>query len=119
MTNIRSRGFETPAQFREYIADLDDYLDEERGSPDADNREVRIQLSLLQDEIRALRSLIIETRHSQPQTAKKYDGDRFWQRLVATMAATLVVAAAVRYFRLGQAGTAVVPLIASRINGAA
>lgn len=118
MTNIRSRGFETPAQFREYIADLDDYLDEERGSPDP-NREIRIQLSRLQEEIRALRRRIVETRHRQPRTAQKYDDDRFWPRLVATMAATLVITAAVRHFRLGQAGAAVVPLIASRINGAA
>jgi len=117
MTNIRSRGFDSPAQFREHIADLDDYLDEEQDWPDP-NCELRVQLSQLKDEVRDLRRLIVETRNRQPQTVQKYDDDRFWLRLAATVAATLVLTAAVRYFRLGQAGAVVAPLIASRINGA-
>lgn len=113
MTNIRSSGFDSPAQLREHLAELEDDRNEDA---DRRNADLQGQISKLRTEVRQLRRLVVETRNRYPASSKKVRDDRFWLRLTATVAATFVLSAAVRYFRLGSAGAAAVPLIASKIR---
>lgn len=116
MTDIRSSGFDSPAQFREYMADLDDYVHEQQEATDP-NAETQAQIARLREDVRELGRLIVEMRSRRPQPLQKQE-DRFWLRVGATVAATFILTAAVRYLRLGPAGTAAVALTAARINGA-
>lgn len=117
MTDIRSSGFDSPAQFREHMADVDDYVQELQGSTDP-NAETQIQIARLREDVRELRRLIVEMRSRRPQPSQDSQKDRFWLRVGATVAATFILTAAVRYFRLGPAAAAAVPLVAARLNGA-
>lgn len=116
MTDIRSSGFDSPAQFREHMSDLDDYVQELQGSTDP--TEAQVQIARLREDVRELRRLIVEMRSGRPQPSQDNQGDRFWLRVGATVAVTFILTAAVRYFRLGPAAAAAVPLVAARLNGA-
>ncbi len=121
MTNIRSSGFDNPAQLREHLAELDDAA-ADRDDPTHDNADLQRQIAQLRKEMRDLRKLVVQTRArpaGQGATRKGKDkrDDRFWLRLATTVAGTLLLSAAVRYFRLGPAGAAAVPLIASKFSG--
>ncbi len=120
MTNIRSSGFDNPAQLREHLAELDDAAD--RDDPTHDNADLQRQIAQLRKEMRDLRKLVVQTRarpagHGTARKGKDKRDDRFWLRLATTVAGTLLLSAAVRYFRLGPAGAAAVPLIASKFGG--
>jgi hypothetical protein len=96
VTNIRSSGFDSPAQLREHMADLED--DRGDGQTLRQNADLPRQISELRTEVRELRKLV-KRRTRFPRGLKEQRDDRFWLRLAATVAATFVVTAAVRYFR--------------------
>lgn len=60
VTNIRSSGFDTPAQLREHLDELEDEQNERRS--DSLNIDLQDQIARLRTEVRELRKLMLQTR---------------------------------------------------------
>lgn len=102
MTNIKARGFESPAHLREHLEEL------EQESPAEEPLVVEPIISP-QDEITELRRVVAQLRSRlvaiREQTAEigapPSRGDHHpWLRIVVTAAITFVLARLVRQFRL-------------------
>lgn len=117
MTNIRSSGFDNPAQLREHLEELEDEYDDYGERSSAPQADLQDHISQLRAEVRDLQRLVADSQGRLRRASEAQRDDRFWLQLASAVAATFVLSAAVKYFRLGPAGAAAVPLIASKISG--
>lgn len=114
MTNIRSSGFDNPAQLREHLDELEDAQNERR---DILSTDIEDQIARLRTEVRELRKLVVQTRTRLPLVSEETRNNRFWLHIAGSVAATFVLSAALCYLRLGPAGAGTVPLLVSKIDG--
>ncbi len=116
MTDIRARGFESPAQLREYLGDLDQDASETLKAPEIVGRDTSAEVEMLRREVAELRRRISSLRDHTDDLPEEVEPDRPWLRIAATVAATVILGRLARRLRLGTSGAAAVPLIASQIG---
>lgn len=118
MTDIRAKGFDSPAQLREHLAELEDE------SP-ADDPVVGNEIPSTQQQIEVLRREVADLRARLASIRKQTDGMDArplrgdvhpWLRVLATVATTYLLGRLVQRLRLGAPGAAAVPMIASQID---
>ncbi len=118
MTDIRAKGFDSPAQLREHLAEL------EEESP-AEDLVVGNEIPSTQQRIEALRREVADLRARLTTIRKQTDGMDArpsredlhpWLRVLATVATTFLLGRLVQRLRLGASGAAAVPMIASQID---
>ncbi len=118
MTDIRAKGFDSPAQLREHLAEL------EEESP-AEDLVVGNEIPSTQQRIEALRREVADLRARLTSIRKQTDGMGArpspgdvhpWLRILATVATTFLLGRLVQRLRLGASGAAAVPMIASQID---
>ena len=118
MTDIRAKGFDSPAQLREHLAEL------EEESP-AEDLVVGNEIPSTQQRIEALRREVADLRARLTTIRKQTDGMDArpsredlhpWLRVLATVATTYLLGRLVQRLRLGAPGVAAVPMIASQID---
>ncbi|MGJ7043130.1 hypothetical protein J2Y63_006414 [Shinella sp. BE166] len=117
MTDIRTKGFESPAQLREHLAEL------EEESPAEDPRAVDVpsadqQIAALRREVADLRARLATIREqTNGMDAPPSRGEIHpWLRVAATVATTYLLGRLVQRLRLGAPGAAAVPMIASQLD---
>lgn len=119
MTNIRAAGFDSPAQLREHLADLDD---EERpadaqgeisGDPLSD---IEREIAWLRKEVEDLRERVDWLFERDRTAATASRGTNPWLRIAITALSTVVIGGLLSRLRLGAAGAAAVPMIVSELG---
>jgi hypothetical protein len=119
MTDIRVKGFDSPAQLREHLAEL------EEESP-AEDPVVEIEKPLSpEQQIAALRREVDDLRARLTTIRKQTDGMdprpsrgdvHPWLQFFPTAATTYLLGRLVQRLRLGAPGAAAEPMIASKID---
>lgn len=119
MTDIRAKGFDSPAQQRERLAEL------EEDNPAEDPRALDEMPVSAERQRAALRREVADLRARLTTIRKQTDGmdgppsraDMHpWLRVLATAATTYLLGRLVQRLRLGAPGAAAVPMIASQID---
>ena len=87
MTDIRKHGFESDAQWREYLQEIEE-AERPAGAPTASDRDVLEDIAALRAEVVALRERLRGRRHRERVTR--------WQRVVGAAALLLLAVAAGR-----------------------
>ena len=87
MTDIRKHGFESDAQWREYLQEIEE-AERPVGAPTASDRYVLADIAALRAEVAALRERLRGRRHRERVTR--------WQRVVGAAALLLLAVAAGR-----------------------
>jgi len=109
MTNIKAKGFDSPAQLREYLDDIEEPIASgSSADPDAalerQVADLRAQIEDLKEQLQAARD-----RRAEPER-------RSIVRVAAALASTFVLGRAAQYMRLGILGAVAVPMIAARLD---
>lgn len=119
MTNIRAKGFDSPAQLREHLAEL------EEGSHAEDPGLGNEMLLSPEQQIAALRLEVADLRTRLTTIREQSDGMDMrssranlhaWLRVLAMAGTTYSLGRLVERLRLGAPGAAVVPMITSQID---
>lgn len=121
MVNVRTSGFDSPAQLREHLAEIEDEKTS-AGTADIEREasldEIQREIGWMRRDLAALREQIAAIRQMrQPEPPRD---DHPWMRIVLSVAATLLLGGLAQRLRLGAAGAAAVPMIvarATRANG--
>ena len=119
MTDIRVKGFDSPAQLREHLAELEE---ESPAEDPAIEKEKPLspeqQIAALRQDVADLRARLTAIRtQTEGMDARPSRGDIHpWLRVLATAATTYLLGRLVQRLRLGAPGAAAVPMIASQID---
>lgn len=119
MTDIRAKGFDSPAQLREHLAELEEESPaEDPGVGDQKPMSAEQQIAALRQEVADLRARLTTIRkQTDGMDARPLRGDMHpWLRVLATAATTYLLGRLVQRLRLGAPGAAAVPMIASQID---
>ncbi|MEW9612641.1 hypothetical protein AB3G45_02025 [Shinella sp. S4-D37] len=118
MTDFRARGFDSPAQLREHLAELDEESPADdpgmaNGDPSAEQ-----QIAALRREVADLRRRLTAIRgETEGLDAGRPRGELHpWLRIAATVATTYLLGRLVQRLRLGAPGAAAVPMIATQLD---
>lgn len=118
MTDFRARGFDSPAQLREHLAELDE--ESPAGDPAVANGDeaAKRQVAALRREVADLRRRLAAIREkTDGLDAGPSRGVRHpWLRVAATVATTYLLGRLVQRLRLGAPGAAAVPMIAAQLD---
>jgi hypothetical protein len=109
MTNIRTSGFDSPAQMREYLEEVDDAVP--AGGSGAEDAAMERAIRELRGQIDGLRR---QLEDMQREDAQARAGG--WLRVAATMALTMALGRIARRLKLGIVGAAAVPLVMAQLN---
>lgn len=118
MTDIRTRGFDSPAQLREHLAELDEE------SPAADpgvpigDPSAEQQIAALRREVQDLRKRLAAIRVETEglDTGRPRAERHPWLRIGATIAMTYLLGRLAQRLRLGAPGAAAVPVLAAQLD---
>lgn len=119
MTDTRAKGFDSPAQLREHLAELEEESPaEDPGAGDKKPMSAEQQISDLRQEVADLRARLTTIRkQTDGMDARPSREDLHpWLRVLATAATTYLLGRRVQRLRLGAPGAAAVPMIASQID---
>jgi hypothetical protein len=118
MTDIRAKGFDSPAQLREHLAELEEESPAEDQVVGNEHPSVQERIEALRQEVADLRARLTSIRkQTEGMGARPSRGDVHpWLRVLATAAMTYLLGRLVHSLRLGAPGTAAVPMIASQID---
>ncbi len=118
MTDIRAKGFDSPAQLREHLAELEEESPAEDPGVRNENPSAQQQIEAIRQEVADLRARLITIRkQTDGMDARPSRGDVHpWLRVLATAATTYLLGRLVQRLRLGAPGAAAVPMIASQID---
>jgi len=118
MTDIRAKGFDSPAQLRDHLAELEEESPAEDPGTRGANRSPEEQIAALRREVADLRARLAAIRkQADGIDASPSRGDLHpWLRIAATVATTYLLGRLVQPLRLGAPGTAAVPMIASQLD---
>ncbi|WP_439630842.1 hypothetical protein [Shinella sp.] len=119
MTDIRAKGFESPAQLREHLAELEEESPaEDSGVANEKPISAEQQIAALWQELADLRArLALIRKPTDGMGARPSRGDVHpWPRILATAATTYLLGRLVQRLGLGAPGAAAVPMIASQID---
>lgn len=119
MTDIRAKGFDSPAQLREHLAELEEESPaEDPGVGGEKPMSAEQQIAALRQEVADLRARLTTIRmQTDGMDARPSRGDVHpWLRVLATAATTYLLGRLVQRLRLGAPGAAAVPTIASQID---
>lgn len=108
MTNIRSSGFDSPAQLREHLADTEPDDQDEPDERSRDNNAVLRELEWLRPDVAVLRKQLTANQNREV-TSPGPAQDHPWVRILVGVAVTTVLGAISRRLRLGAAGATAVP----------
>ncbi|WP_337181585.1 hypothetical protein [Shinella sp.] len=117
MTDIRAKGFDSPAQLREHLAELED--DSPAGAPGETKTPSAVrQIADLRREVADLRARLATIRRQAAgmDTPPSRGELHPWLRVAATAATTYLLGRLVQRLRLGAPGAAAVPMIASQLD---
>ncbi|MBP1849878.1 hypothetical protein [Rhizobium halophytocola] len=109
MTDIRTNGFDSDAQRREYINEAQDYVDDMRDQTQA--RAIRAEIARLSDEVETLRQRLGQSRDAS-QRASRHP----WIRAGVTLATSLLLSRLSSALHLGVIGKLAAPIIGVRIS---
>ncbi|MDQ0322222.1 hypothetical protein QO002_004428 [Pararhizobium capsulatum DSM 1112] len=118
MTNIKARGFESVAQLREHMAEVDDENPRKISVAEHNEHMKQREIALLRAEVADLHeriSLIREQTDAVDEPVFKQETHP-WLRIIATVATTFVLGRLVQRLRLGTPGAAAVPMIAAQLD---
>ncbi len=114
MTNIRTRGFESPAHLREHLAEIDIEPDHAAITEKLDNSDVLREIAWLRRDVTLLREqLAVKLDQPFAATAKE---EHPWTRILLGVAATTILGAIAQRLRLGAPGAAAVPLLTAEFD---
>ena len=119
MTDIRAKGFDSPAQLREHLAELEEEIPaEDPGVGDQKPMSAEQQIAALRQEVADLRARLTTIRKQTDGMDARPSRDDVhpWLRVLATIATTYLLGRLVQRLRLGAPGAAAVPMIASQID---
>ncbi len=113
MTNIKTRGFDSPAQMREYLEEVD--VDEAliAGGLGTEDRSVKDALKELRSQIDALRRRIAEMQRQDVHAEAEMSG---WLRAALTTTITIALGRIASHMKLGIVGAVAVPLVVAQLN---
>lgn len=108
MTNIRAKGFDSPAQLREHLAELEDESPANSGVGNAMPPSAEQQIAALRRELADLRARLTTIRtQTDGMDARPSRGNlHSWLRILATGAMTYILGRLVQHLRLGTPGAA-------------
>lgn len=117
MTDIRAKGFDSLAQLREHLAEIEDESPAE-GPGETKTPSAAQQVADLRREVADLRARLATIRRQAEGTdAPPSRGELHpWLRIAATAATTYLLGRLVQRLRLGAPGAAAVPMIASQLD---
>jgi len=116
MTNIRAKGFDNAEQLREHLAELGDEAPADDPAVEVEGIDPRDQIAALRKEIAELHQQLASTRGYSVGVSAPTEPDQPWRRIAVTVAATFIFGRLVQKLRLGTAGAAAVPLIATQLG---
>lgn len=118
MTDIRAKGFDSPAQLRKHLADLEEESPAEDSGVRNENPSTQQQIETLRREVADLRARLTTIRkYTDAKDERPLRGDVHpWLRVLSTAATTYLLGRLVQRLRLGAPGAAAVPMIASQID---
>lgn len=118
MTDIRAKGFDSPAQLREHLAELEEESPADDPGVGNESPSAQQQIEALRREVADLRARLTTIRkQTDGMDARPSRGDVHpWLRVLATAATTYLLGRLVQRLRLGAPGAAAVPMIASQID---
>ncbi|CAH0342390.1 hypothetical protein [Rhizobium sp. CECT 9324] len=113
MTNIKTRGFDSPAQMREYLEEVD--VDEAliAGRLGSEDRSVKDALKELRSQIDALRRRIAEMQRQDVHAEAEMSG---WLRAALTTTITIALGRIASHMKLGIVGAVAIPLVVAQLN---
>jgi hypothetical protein len=110
MSTIKTKGFDSPEQVREYLEELDDVPSKE---PPRD-RSIQREIAVLRGKIEDLKIRVEEMQEEDDErTAPQSHG---WLRAASAIALTFVVGHFARRIGLGRAGALATPLVVARLT---
>ncbi|CAK7259378.1 MULTISPECIES: hypothetical protein [unclassified Shinella] len=116
MVNVRTSGFDSPAQLREYLAEVEEDGDMvEAPERDASRGNIHRDLAALRKDVAALRRQIDAMHRHSPRAGRPRE-DHSWLRIALTIAATALLGNLVQRLRLGTAGAAAMPMIVAKAD---
>ncbi|MCQ4633973.1 hypothetical protein GB927_028335 [Shinella sp. CPCC 100929] len=118
MTDIRAKGFDSPAQLREHLTELEEESPAEDPGVGNERPSAQQQIEALRREVADLHARLTSIRkQTDGMGARRSRGDIHpWLRVLATAATTYLLGRLVQRLRLGAPGAAAVPMIASQID---
>lgn len=116
MTNIKAKGFDNAEQLREHLAELDDEAPADDPAVEEEGIDPRDQIAALRKEIAELHQQLASTWGNSDGVSAPTDTDKPWRQIAVTVAATYIFGRLVQKLRLGAAGAAAVPLVASQLG---
>lgn len=118
MTDIRAKGFDSPAQLREHLAELEEESPAEDPVVGNEHPSPQQQIEALRREVADLRARLASIRkQTDGMGVRPSPGDVHpWLRVLATAATTYLLGRLVQRLRLGAPGAAAVPMIASQLD---
>ena len=118
MTDIRAKGFDSPAQLREHLDELEEESPAEDPVVGNEHPSAQQQIEALRQEVADLRARLTTIRkQTDGMDARPSREDLHpWLRVLATVATTYLLGRLVQRLRLGAPGAAAVPMIASQID---
>ncbi len=118
--SIRTKGFETPAQLREHMQEIEEAMENGVSPPAPDAREwraLRIEIAALSREVDELRQrLETLSRRVDKRGGAERREDRPWLGMLGAALATFAMTRISERLRLGAAGAAAVPLLAAGLG---
>ncbi|AOF93424.1 hypothetical protein [Sinorhizobium sp. RAC02] len=118
MTDIRAKGFDSPAQLREHLAEIEEAILVSNPDVKGDNLSTGRQLAALRREVADLRGRLVAIRGQADGIDTPLSrGERHaWLRIAAIIAVTCLLGRLVQRLRLGASGAAAVPMIATQLD---
>lgn len=119
MTNIRAAGFDSPAQLREHLAELDDEerpADAEGEISDGPLIAIEREVAWLRKEVEDLKQRVDWLFEHDKASAAAPRETNPWLRIAFTALSTVAIGGLVSRLRLGAAGAAAVPMIVAELG---
>jgi len=117
MTNIKAKGFDSAAQWREHLLELEDDRQPGGSAQRSGRHSVETEVAMLRQQVSELRERLSLIRGQTEDVGVPVNANPHpWLRIATTVVTTFVLGRLVQRLRLGAAGAVAVPLIAAQLD---